>query len=220
MPLIGVNFTLRILFSPLTPSIFLAHSWSSRKSHWHLSLILFLFKWNTFYCCTGVPVFETDKCVWVEFCKIWLFFCIDISVIIQQQSSHKRAWHSDTCWDPKFENSSEYIAILSLGGEEITKKRKEKKKPSHFHKPYSRLVMWYFWFFVFERGGWSQGEATYFLFAPEGISNVKLVMSVTFMNPEVCISHELIKFSLYLKGIFIYRHKLLLFRIESINGTH
>lgn len=129
MPLIGVNITLWILFSPLIPSIFLAHSWSYRKSHWHLSLILVLFKWNTFYCYAGVPVLETDRCVWVELCKIWLFFffCIDISVIIQQQSSHKRVWHSDTCWDPKFENSSEYIAILSLGGEEITEKKKEER---------------------------------------------------------------------------------------------
>lgn len=227
MSLIGVNFTLRILFfSLLIPSIFLSQSGSSRKSYWHLSLIVFLFKWNTFYCSSGVPVLETDRCVWVEFCKLWLFFVLTLVSSFSNKVTIKGLGTVIMCWDPKFENSSKYIAILSLGGEEITEKNKERRKKwptppqtSHFHKPYSRPDM-YFWFFAFESGRWSWGEATYFLFAPEGISNVKFVTSVTFMSPEVCMSHELIKFSLYLKGSFTYRHKLLLFRIRYINGTH
>lgn len=53
-----------------------------------------------------------------------------------------------------------------------------------------------------EEGG-VEGKQHYFLVAPEVISNVKLVLSVTFMSLAICPSHELIKFSLSLTDIFL-----------------
>lgn len=97
-------------------------------------------------------------------------------------------------------------------GRRSPRKRKKKeltaprqKKTSHFHKPYSRVVNVSIFDFLFLRKeGGVRGKQHISLFALEGISNVKLVKSVTLRSPEVCMSHEVIKFSLYLKGIFFF----------------
>lgn len=168
---------------------------------------------------------EIYRRVWI--CKIsYIFFSICIIIISRKQTSHTRdevCWHGDVCCNfsggPQSESTPvlEYPRIHSnsvsgcWGGHTEKEKEKKRKKDSlsqssHIHKPRPKWVMWMFLvLFIWGGGGrYLKEEVTYFLFfvcfffAPKVISNVELVMPVTFTSLGIYTSHELIKFSLSL----------------------